>query len=1149
MATRLLFSRLFAMFLVLAMFVADVLPGFAATRVNARIAKAACEAREACSDQSVILLIAVSHQRGGGRFFNPTSGGGGGGTYSPIGAPGTDRYNPNPDSFLYTPPSTFLETEYGYDENGAAITLVDAEVPTTGNISTDTTALQNAINTALGKAQHTRIRISGYGFEARNLWLTPNTQGNYYLYIEPYNKSFLPAQNTQIDENDMIGTAPVISTATSNVPALGVRPGGVNRVRFTGIQFRADASLTDWVDGVGGSQVFALVQLEARDVSDLTHGALADMPDLIHLDRCWVNGGRYTKLSDRSLVQHCILFNTKRFAVTDSVVGGNWFEGVESHGAIGRSTQGPLKFYNTKFWGSSIPLFFGGADPFVPGLYPADVEVRSCLFYNPPWWLVTHPSYDGIGKPVVGRGNKNCFEIKYGQRYLIEGNVFDGMFQGWQNGQLMSLKTENSGGGSGAGDVYTRDVTVRYNVFRNGAGILWLQGFDYATVPGAPHAQSNNRIEFCHNVGYDLGGTSYGTGNRIMVVTSDPFNATIHHNTIVPAQTSSSASSDILLTSAGPYATGITWRDNIFAGLTALGIFGDGGTTGSAALNAFVKDGIGTPTWGFFGNVFAYNGSTSGYPGGNNYVLATADIAFANLAANNYRLTTNFLTAASDGGRPGADIDTVDLATAGRSLTVDSVTVLPSDGGVAIGDTRQLLARANNLYGNPIDNKTVTWGSSSPSVGSVNSSTGLATGVAQGSTTITATCDGKNKTATLAVGIGISPGSNIQTVINANGAGTRYVLRAGTHIQQQLAPKTGDTIIGIPGAILDGQNTTTYAVAGWAGVWHHNVTLKDLIIKNYVAASQRGAIWGGEGDPSDSSDSWNVQRIEVYGSGNMGVRIGHNMTLRSIRVHHNSTLGVGGVGDNVVVDDLESDHNNVAFANDPGFESGGTKFVKTNNLVVMNSRFHHNGGVGLWLDICNSSYVLHDCVVEWNAREGICCEISYGGVIRNNTVRWNGPGKIVGGAYGLSADVNDTFRTLGWGWNAGIGIHATSGVEVKDNLVVGNFNGVFAVQQPRDVAHGDPAPTAGPYEVTNLNVHNNQILDTPFHSNDGGWAAGGVQDFVSSPDMFSAGRNNHFETNTYRLNGVASPFAWAGGIRSQAVWTGTYGHDDTGTFL
>ena len=81
---------------------------------------------------------------------------------------------------------------------------------------------------------------------------------------------------------------------------------------------------------------------------------------------------------------------------------------------------------------------------------------------------------------------------------------------------------------------------------------------------------------------------------------------------------------------------------------------------------------------------------------------------------------------------------------------VDRVTVSPSSVSIEEGGTHQFSATAFTSDNTMISGKTFAWTSSSPSVATVNAS-GLATGVDAGSTTITATVDGKSGTATLTV--------------------------------------------------------------------------------------------------------------------------------------------------------------------------------------------------------------------------------------------------------------------------------------------------------------------------------------------------------------------------------------------------------------
>jgi parallel beta-helix repeat protein len=337
---------------------------------------------------------------------------------------------------------------------------------------------------------------------------------------------------------------------------------------------------------------------------------------------------------------------------------------------------------------------------------------------------------------------------------------------------------------------------------------------------------------------------------------------------------------------------------------------------------------------------------------------------------------------------------------------------------------------------------------------------------------------------------------------------------------------------GEAGTVLDGQNATSFAFRGWNGSrWVNNVTLRDFTITGYTPPAQNGAIWGGD-DLTASTTGWTLDSLDVSYSTNLGVRIGNRMrVLRSV-LHHNGTINIGGVGRAVLVDGVESSYANKGCLKDPGFESGGSKFVKTDSLVVRNSFFHHNCGVGLWLDIDNINALLENNRVEDNVREGFCIEISFKTVIRNNMVRRNGwP--------------TDPYRANGWLWDAGIGVHASSDVEIYGNTLDENFNGIVAIQQPRGTAMGDTPSPYGAYVAQNMYVHDNTIYQrTPAAGGDGS-GSGGVQDALDT-SIFTS-RNNRWVRNTYYLGTNARPFAWMDGWRTAAEWR-AYGQDVAGSF-
>jgi hypothetical protein len=216
----------------------------------------------------------------------------------------------------------------------------------------------------------------------------------------------------------------------------------------------------------------------------------------------------------------------------------------------------------------------------------------------------------------------------------------------------------------------------------------------------------------------------------------------------------------------------------------------------------------------------------------------------------------------------------------------------------------------------------------------------------------------------------------------------------------------------------------------------------------------------------------------------------------------------------------------------------------TDSLIVRNSIFSDNCGVGLWLDILNKNYTLHNNLVERNYREGIVVEVSRGGVnkIYSNTVNANGWPV-------------DAFRSNGWLWDAGIGIHASDSVEIYNNILTENFNGLVIIQQPRCQTCSPPepyAPAGAGFIARDVYFHDNTVFCRTFggpNGGDGSVCAGAATD-VASPtgDPLFTTRNNRFESNTYYTGTNTNAWAWMYSYRTKLQWQG-YGHDSPiGTF-
>src|SRR2546428_3659551 len=92
------------------------------------------------------------------------------------------------------------------------------------------------------------------------------------------------------------------------------------------------------------------------------------------------------------------------------------------------------------------------------------------------------------------------------------------------------------------------------------------------------------------------------------------------------------------------------------------------------------------------------------------------------------------------GGRADTAVVTVTLA------PVVTVAVSPAAASVAVGGMVQLAASPQDVGGNALAGRVVTWASTSPGVATVNGS-GVVTGVAAGAATITAPGAGERSTA------------------------------------------------------------------------------------------------------------------------------------------------------------------------------------------------------------------------------------------------------------------------------------------------------------------------------------------------------------------------------------------------------------------
>ncbi|HEU0052827.1 MAG TPA: Ig-like domain-containing protein, partial [Longimicrobium sp.] len=138
--------------------------------------------------------------------------------------------------------------------------------------------------------------------------------------------------------------------------------------------------------------------------------------------------------------------------------------------------------------------------------------------------------------------------------------------------------------------------------------------------------------------------------------------------------------------------------------------------------------------------------------------------------------------------------------------------VSPPVDSVNVGETTQFTATCTNLHGNTVPCPATTWTSSNPAVATV-SSTGLATGVAPGTVTITASIGYASGTAQLTVVQPNTPPVGVDDSFDAIGNVTVPVAAPGVLANDTDAD--GNTLTAVPGTFATtGGGTVTIAADG-----------------------------------------------------------------------------------------------------------------------------------------------------------------------------------------------------------------------------------------------------------------------------------------------------------------------------------------------
>jgi len=288
-----------------------------------------------------------------------------------------------------------------------------------------------------------------------------------------------------------------------------------------------------------------------------------------------------------------------------------------------------------------------------------------------------------------------------------------------------------------------------------------------------------------------------------------------------------------------------------------------------------------------------------------------------------------------------------------------------------------------------------------------------------------------------------------------------------------------------------------------------NVTVENLTIEKYATPVQQGAIQSGPG--------WTIQNNEVRLNYAVGITTRDDDKVIGNLVHDNGELGLGGHGNNILVQGNEFGHNGGWSGINYGDEGGGAKFSHTNGLVVRSNYSHDNIGDGLWTDGDNINTLYENNTVVNNIGPGIQHEISYDAIIRNNIVMNNG---------------HENLLTYGWLAGSQIQIQNSQNVDVYGNMVdMTGANGITLIQQNRG------SGSYGPWVTTGNHIHDNIIVS---HDNIG--VLGGDADF-NAAGFINGG--NTWDNNQFYMTDYTGRFLWDSSYNFSNFESHTSGTGDT----
>ena len=391
--------------------------------------------------------------------------------------------------------------------------------------------------------------------------------------------------------------------------------------RFIGIEF---------VTNEAGDGPYNLIELGDDGGGGQT--SLEKVPHHFIFDRCYVHA------RDKQDAVRGFALNASDVEITNSYISNFKSKRTDSQTILAWNTPGRFKIVNNYLEAASETLQFGGGGGCGPltqqGILPSDIEVRrNTLTKRPEWrgvWLV-----------------KNLFEIKYGRRVTVDGNLMENNWADGQAGFAVQLTVRNEGGICNQNTI--EDVTLTNNLIRHSSAGINILGTDppRASVPA-------KRITIRNNLLVDLDPSKYGGGYGFLQLVGEGSEVVADHNTaVIPAGAGGA------LHMQGAVFTRSQFTNN----LVPMGILGCGspgnGSLATCLPGVIIKRNV-------FFNDQSHEPEYGNYPQDNWYPDTLTEVGVLNVPSGNLKLAagSGYRGKGTDRKDPGCDLEALSSAMA-----------------------------------------------------------------------------------------------------------------------------------------------------------------------------------------------------------------------------------------------------------------------------------------------------------------------------------------------------------------------------------------------------------------------------------------------------------------------------------------------------